>query len=85
MLAIATTSTFPLGITQVTEMNGRLKIQVETIGLKPHCASDLQQIADTAESCSMAICEICGEEGMLRQFGAAQKTRCLAHAVHGDD
>jgi hypothetical protein len=85
MLALAATHTFPLGITQITEMNGRLKIQVEAIGLKPLCASELQRIADVAESCSMAICEICGEEGTLRQLGAAQKTRCPAHAIHGDD
>jgi hypothetical protein len=85
MLALATTYTFPLGITQVTEMNGRLKIQVEAIGLKTYCASELQRIADVAEACSMDICEICGEVGALRQIGATQKTRCLAHAVHGDD
>jgi hypothetical protein len=81
MLALATTYKFPLGITQIAEMNGRLKIQVEAIGLRAHWAAELQRIADVAEACSMEICEVCGEEGALRQFGSTQKTRCLAHAV----
>lgn len=85
MFALAAAHSFKVGIAQIVEMNGRLKIQVESFGLRAHLASKLQRVADLAEECSMGICEICGEEGALRQIRDAQKTRCLAHAIHGDD
>ena len=85
MFALAAAEDFQVGVTQIAEINGRLKIQVESIGLRPYCAAQLQRIADIADACSTDICEICGEVGALRQLGNAQKTRCHAHAVHGDD
>ncbi|MDI9847644.1 hypothetical protein QM467_06160 [Rhodoblastus sp. 17X3] len=85
MFALASMHGFKLGIAQVIEINGRLKIQVESIGLRAHVAAQLQRVADLAEACSTGICEMCGEEGALRQIRDSQKVRCLAHTIHGDE
>ena len=73
-----------IGIFQICERDGRLNIEVETVGISQFFADELRKIADCAKAESEAICEICGDPGSLRNVNGVVKCRCVGHFIHGD-